>query len=127
MRYEQYQTSGFNRPEELYSVRDWVRTNHDFDDLPDYQDMVGRGFTDLWADFRDAIKMGRQPVMPASSGKRSLEIALGGYLSGVTGRVVTLPLPTDHPVYQHGIAGMRDVDVWEHSRTKDMGLYGLRE
>jgi len=68
MRYEQYQTSGFNRPEELYSVRDWVRTDHNFGDLPDYLEMVGQGFTDLWADFRDAIRAGRPPVMPASSG-----------------------------------------------------------
>ena len=127
MRYKKYQTSGFNQPEELYSVRDWVRTDYAFDNLPDPMETTGQSFTGIWADFRDAIQTGRQSVMPASSGKRALEIALGGYLSSVTGRVVTLPLPVDHPVYQRGIAGMRDVDVWEYSRTKTAGLFGLRE
>jgi hypothetical protein len=58
---------------------------------------------------------------------RALELTLGAYLSGVTGRVVTLPLEKDHPVYQKGIAGMAEVAAWEGSPTKRAGIFGLRE
>jgi len=50
-----------------------------------------------------------------------------GNVSATTGRTVTLPLPTDHPVYQRGINGMAEIDVWERSRTRNAGLFGLRE
>jgi predicted dehydrogenase len=127
MRYNQYQTSGFNQPLELYSVKDWVRTDHVIPNLPEHMDNIAQSFTDLWADFRDAIREDREPVAPARAGERALQLALAGYVSATTGRTVTLPLPTDHPVYQRGINGMADVDVWERSRTRDAGLFGLRE
>lgn len=126
MRYKQYQTSGFNQPIELYSVKDWQRSNHAIPNLPSHMDNIARSFTELWADFRDAIREKRQPSAPAAAGQRALELALAGYISGTIGRTVTLPLPHDHPVYQQGIAGMKDVAVWEQSRTKAAGLFGLR-
>ena len=127
MRYNQYQTSGFNRPAELYTVRDWERTDHEMDVLPDHMQNIARSFTELWADFRDAIRQMRPTIAPARAGQRALELALGGYVSGVNGRVTTLPLSTDHPVYQRGIYGLREVESWEGSHTKQAGIFGLRE
>jgi predicted dehydrogenase len=127
MRYNQYQTSGFNQPIELYSVRDWVRTDHALENLATHSDNIARSFTQIWADFRDAIREKRLTIAPARAGLRALEVVLGGYLSGVTGQVVTLPLPTDHPVYQKGIAGLPEVEAWNESRARRAGLFGLRE
>ncbi len=126
LRYNQYQTSGFNQPIELYSVRDWVRTDHPLANLPTHLDNTGRSFSRIWADFRDAIREQRPTIMPARAGQRALEITLAAYLSGVTGQVITLPLPADHPVYQRGIHGLSDVTAWPHSRTQAAGLFGLR-
>jgi predicted dehydrogenase len=126
MRYNQYQTSGFNQAAELYSVRRWERTDHELDNLPTYMGHIAHSFTGLWADFRDAIRENREPIAPAKAGKRALEIALGAYLSGATGRTLTLPLLTDHPVYQKGIEGIAEVEVWVASKTKQAGIFGLR-
>jgi len=128
MRYNDYQTSGFNQPAELYSVdKNWQRTDHSLDNLDTHMNNIARSFTQLWADFRDAIWEDREPLATAKAGHRALELALGAYVSGVTGKVVTLPLDTNHPVYLKGIAGMVEVDAWEHSTTKRAGLFGLRK
>lgn len=126
MRYKEYQTSGFNQPIELYSVKDWVRTDHAIANLPEHMDNIGRSFTELWADFRDAIREKREPIAPAGAAERALHIALAGYLSGATGRTVMLPLPQAHPVYQQGINGMAEAEIWADSHTKSAGLFGLR-
>jgi len=127
MRYKSYQTSGFNQPVELYSVdNNWTRTDHAITNLDTHMDNIGRSFTHLWASFRDATWNDSEPLATAKAGQRALELALGAYVSGVTGQVVTLPLDTDHPVYQKGIEGMVEVDAWTHSKTKSAGLFGLR-
>ncbi|MEO1286135.1 MAG: Gfo/Idh/MocA family oxidoreductase [Chloroflexota bacterium] len=126
MRYKDYQTSGFNQPIELYSVNDWQRTDHAIPNLSSHSDNIAHSFTALWADFRDAIREGRQPIAPARAGERALHIALGGYLSGATGRAVRLPLTTDNPLYKEGISGMVQADIWVDSQTKKAGLFGLR-
>ena len=127
MHYKQYQTSGFNQPIELYSVdKNWNRTDHALENLPTHMDNIARSFTQLWANFADAVRHGTPMMAPAQDGKRALDIALGAYLSGVTGRTITLPLPTDHPVYMKGLLGMAEADVWEHSTTKRVGIFGLR-
>lgn len=126
MRYNQYQTSGFNQPAELYTVRDWERTDHTLDNLPTHMENIARSFTQIWADFRDAIWNKRPTIAPARAGQRALELVLAAYLSGVTGQIVTLPLPTDSPVYHKGIAGIAEVQAWSGSRTKTAGLFGLR-
>lgn len=127
MRYKEYQTSGFNQAVELYTVKDWQRTEHIIPNLPNHMDNIGRSFTELWADFRDAIWENREPIAPARAGERALQLALAGYLSASIGRTVTLPLSTNHPVYQEGIAGMAKADIWQDSHTKAAGLFGLRE
>jgi predicted dehydrogenase len=126
MRYNQYQTSGFNQPAELYSVRDWQRTDHALENWPNHLEHTAHSFKQIWADFRDAVQQKCPTVAPASAGQRALEIVLGAYLSGATGQVVKLPLPTDHPVYREGIEGMQKVTAWADSRTKAAGLFGLR-
>ncbi len=125
MRYNQYQTSGFNQPAELYSVRGWERTDHRLDNLPTHMDNIGRSFTDLWHDFSTAIREKRAPLASADAGQRALELALGAYLSGVTGQIVTLPLSSDHPVFQQGLEGLKQVPAFTHSRTRSAGIFGL--
>ncbi len=127
MRYKEYQTSGFNQAVELYTVKDWQRREHIIPNLPEHMDNIGRSFTDLWADFHDAIRNKRQPIAPARAGERALHLALAGYQSGVTGHTMTLPLSPDNPVYQKGIAGMAEAQIWDESRTKSAGLFGLRD
>lgn len=127
LRYQQYQSGGFNQPIELYSVdSDWRRSDHTIPNLPQHEDNTARSFTELWADFHVAIRDDRQPMAPAAAGARALEIVLGAYASAVTGRVVSLPLDPASPVYQKGIDGIADLDVWEYSKTKAAGIFGLR-
>jgi predicted dehydrogenase len=125
MRYYQYHTSGFNQPAELYAVRDWQRTDHALDNLPTHMDNIAHSFTQLWQDFHAAIREGRPPLAGAEAGQRALEIALAAYLSGATGQVVTLPLDPDHPVYLHGLNGLKEVPAWQASRTRQAGIFGL--
>ena len=128
MRYKQYQSGGFNQPAELYSVgTDWNRCDHAIANLEDHMDNVARSFTELWADFRDAIRDGREPIAPAAAGARALQIVLGAYVSGVSGQVVSLPIDASHPVYQKGIDGIVELQAWEESKTRAAGLFGLRE
>lgn len=127
LRYKQYQSGGFNQPIELYSVdSDWQRSDHAIPNLPEHADNTARSFTELWADFHDAVRDDRQPMAPAEAGARALEIVLGAYASAVTGRVVSLPLDRASPVYRKGIDGIVDLDVWAGSKTKAAGLFGLR-
>ena len=126
MRYKEYQTSGFNQPIELYSVKDWQRTDHAIPNLPQHTDNIARSFTELWADFRDAIHEKRSSIAPARAGERALHITLGGYLSSITGQTVSLPLLPDNPLYTDGIKGVINADVWNRSQTKKAGLFGLR-
>ena len=123
---EKYQTSGFNRPAEVYSVRDWERTDHEIDNEPDYMAHLGMSFTGIWRDFCDAVREERDPVMTLDDAQRALEIALAGYLSGSTGRTIELPFPLDHPVYLKGIHGVADIEGYENSKARKAGIFGLR-
>ncbi|MDE2821445.1 MAG: Gfo/Idh/MocA family oxidoreductase [Chloroflexota bacterium] len=128
LRYKQYQSGGFNQPVELYSVdKDWNRSDHAIANLENHLGSVARSFTELWADFRAAIRDDREPMAPASAGARALQIALGAYISGVTGKVQSLPLDSSNPVYHKGIDGIAELQAWDESKTKAAGLFGLRE
>ena len=128
MRYKQYQSGGFNQPIELYSVdAEWKRTDHAIANREAHSEATADSFIALYADFRDAIREDREPIAPARAGARALEIVLGAYASAVTGRVVTLPLDSEGPVYRKGIEGIAELDVWEESKTKAAGLFGLRK
>lgn len=127
MRYRQGQTSGFNQASEIFSVRDWQRSDHQADNLESQAENIARSFTRLWSDFATAAREGTPLQASGEVGARALEVALGAYLSGVTGRVVRLPLERDHPVYRRGIAGLAQCEPWPHSRTLRSGIFGLRE
>lgn len=127
MRYKQYQSGGFNQPIELYSVdANWERQDHAIANREEHLEAVADSFTELYADFRDAIREDREPMAPAAAGARALEIVLGAYQSAVTGRVVRLPLDRAGPVYKRGVDGLVDLVKWEHSKTTAAGLFGLR-
>ena len=120
--------AGFNQAIELYSIDSgWNRSDHAIANFVQHSDSIAHSFTELWADFRDAIRDDREPIAPAAAGARALEIVLGAYASAVTGRVVSLPLDHDSPVYRKGIDGIAELEVWEQSKTKAAGLFGLRE
>lgn len=127
MRYKLGQTSGFNQASEIFSVRDWQRSEHQADDLEDQDANIARSFTTLWSEFARAARSGKNLLASGAAGARALEVALGAYLSGVTGKVVQLPLEQDHPVFFQGIAGLPQSDVWQHSRTRRSGIFGLRD
>ena len=127
LRYEKYQTSGFNQPAELYRVNDWHRQDLYLANLPTHEENVAAAFTALWADFHAAIRENREPAATARAGARALELALAAYLAAVTGKTVSLPLPKDHPVYQKGIAGLADITPWDESITFRAGLFGYRD
>ncbi|MCY4107102.1 MAG: Gfo/Idh/MocA family oxidoreductase [Chloroflexi bacterium] len=127
LRYEKYQTSGFNQPAELYRVNDWQRREIPLANLPRHEDNVAAAFTALWADFHAAIRENRAPAAPARDGAHALELALAGYLSAVTGQTITLPLSVDHPVYRQGIAGLTEMTPRLDSSAVTAGLFGFRE
>ncbi len=127
LRYEEYQTSGFNQPAELYRVNDWHRREIHLTHQPTHRENIAAAFTALWADFHAAIRAGRPPTAPASAGQSALITALGAYLAALTGRTVELPLTNDHPVFQKGIAGLAEVAPWPQSHTLRDGLFGLRD
>ncbi|MCY4010104.1 MAG: Gfo/Idh/MocA family oxidoreductase [Anaerolineaceae bacterium] len=127
LRYEKYQTSGFNQPAELYRVNDWQRREIPLANLPRHEDNVAAAFTALWADFHAAIRENRAPAAPARDGALALELALAGYLSAVTGQTITLPLSVEHPVYRQGIAGLTEMTPRLDSSAVTAGLFGFRE
>ncbi len=87
---------------------------------------IAYGMAGIAGDFRDAVSEGRAPIGNGEAGLRTLEAVLGAYLSGALGVPVSLPLATDHPVYQKGAAGIADLDLPETSPVKRRGLYGTR-
>ncbi|RMF80206.1 MAG: gfo/Idh/MocA family oxidoreductase [Chloroflexi bacterium] len=128
MRYHQYQSSGFNRPEELYTVdANWERHDHPIESLPAHAANIALSFAKLWTDFADAIATERPTVAPAESGLRALELVLGAYTSAVTGRVITLPLGKNTPVFSEGVQGLLHINPWPQSRTVAAKLFGIDE
>ena len=66
MRYNQYQSGGFNQAVELYSIdSDWQRTDHAIANLEEHMGNIARSFTELWQDFQAAIRDDREPIAPA--------------------------------------------------------------
>ena len=88
---------------------------------------VAYGMAGVAADFRDAVREGREPIASGDAGLRVLDAVLGAYVSGATAQEVALPLPTDHPVYQRGSAGIAALDLPGSSPVMRRGLYGVAE
>lgn len=84
------------------------------------------GLTGIVADFRDAVREGRQPIASGEAGLQVLDAVLGAYVAGATGEQVSLPLPADHPAYQKGPAGIADLDLPASSPVVRRGLFGVQ-
>jgi predicted dehydrogenase len=82
-------------------------------------------FKQIHADFVQAIRSRRDPVAPAEAGQRALEAALAAYASAATGCVVPLPLSPDDPVYQRGVMGLRELELWRAGPLVKRGVFGL--
>ena len=75
---------------------------------------------------------GRSQPGPAASGLRALhtlETTVAAYASAALGRTVAVPLPTDGPLHNSGVIGMRDLTgadaVPADSPVRRRGLFGL--
>ena len=82
-------------------------------------------FAAIHADFARAIQEDRPPIAPAQAGLTALEAILAAYASAATGRVVSLPLSPDDPVFQQGAIGIRELPIWPDSPAYKRGLFAL--
>jgi predicted dehydrogenase len=84
-------------------------------------------FAEIQRDFASAVRNGHEPLAPASAGIRSLCAALAVYGSAHQGTVIDLPLEESHPLYQTGLAGLRELAPWSGSPLAAKQLFGLEE
>lgn len=76
-------------------------------------------------DFRAAVLERREPVASGEDGQRMLEAVLAVYESALLERPVSLPLDTDDPVFQLGVAGLVQLPATPESRPMRTGIFGL--
>lgn len=79
----------------------------------------------IFRDFVAAVREGRDTVAPGESGLACLEAVVAVYASGALGREVTLPLPTDSPLYGKGAAGIAELELPLESVARRLGLFGV--
>ena len=60
-------------------------------------------------------------------GLRVLDAVLGAYVSAALVAEIALPLPSDHPVYMKGSAGIADLDLPDASPVLRRGLFGVKQ
>lgn len=119
--YENYATGPFTTLASFTLVNREGRQEHQ----PRNGKAASNTFAHIHADFVEALRAGREPVAPAAAGLRSLEATLAAYVSGATGRTVSLPLAPDDPVYQRGVLGLRELPLWADSPLVRRGVFGL--
>src|SRR5215204_783803 len=88
------------------------------------RDAVAYGMAGIAADFRDAVAASAEPIANGETGLRVLDAVLGAYASAALVSEAALPLPTDHPVYTRGSAGIVDLDLPATSPVLRRGLFG---
>ena len=59
-------------------------------------------------------------------GLHILEATLAVYLSAALGRTVGLPIEPGHPVYERGVAGLRELDLPDWSPIRRRRLFGVQ-
>ena len=91
------------------------------------RDAVAYGMVGIAADFRDAVATNSEPIADGESGLRVLDAVLGAYVSAALVAEVELPLPSDHPVYMKGSAGIADLDLPDASLVLRRGLFGVNQ
>jgi predicted dehydrogenase len=124
--YENYDTGPFTKLASFTLVNRAGRQEfHPRTQTPTAGSILQDHFVSIHADFAEAVRAGRDPIAPAEAGLRSLEAALAAYTSGAMGHVIGLPLSPDDPVYQRGVAGIRELPLWTESPAQRRGLFGL--
>ena len=93
-------------------------------------DLAAAGVIDVRVEttFRElfgALRDGRAVPSPATDGLRALDATLGAYASAATGRTVSLPLPTGHPVHRRGVAGLAELEIDPGSVIARRGIFGV--
>jgi predicted dehydrogenase len=91
------------------------------------RDAVAYGMAGVAADFRDAVASGAEPIANGECGLRVLVGVLGAYVSAALLAEVELPLPSDHPVYTRGSAGIADLELPDASPVLRRGLFGVNQ
>jgi predicted dehydrogenase len=82
-------------------------------------------FAGIHGNFVTAVREGVQPIAPGEAGLTALETALASYASAATGRVVSLPLANEEPLYQWGISGLKGLALWDDGPVRQRGVFGL--
>jgi len=85
-----------------------------------------RSITNVLADFGVAVREGRDPVATGEQGLHILEATLAVYLSAALGRTVGLPIPPGHPIYERGVAGLRELELPDWSPIRRRRLFGVQ-
>lgn len=119
--YENYGVGPFTPLESFTLVNDTRRQAFQ----PRGQTYKTDNFMRLHAEFADAVRTGGEPAASGEAGLRALEATLGAYASAATGRVVSLPLSPDDPVFQQGVMGLRGLAVWPAGPLIKRGVFGL--
>jgi predicted dehydrogenase len=83
------------------------------------------GVAGIAANFRDAVTNGQPPIASGEAGLQVLDAVLGAYVAGALGEEVALPLPSNHPVYHQGSAGIAALDLPPTSPVARRGLFGV--
>jgi predicted dehydrogenase len=81
------------------------------------------GLVELLADFAHAILERRAPAGEGARALHALESTLAAYASGVTGRMVELPLSPGDPMYEFGALGVAQLDLPAWSPVRTRGLF----
>jgi predicted dehydrogenase len=79
----------------------------------------------IYADFVDAVEQRRPPIARGEDGQRALEAVVAVYASAALGCELSLPLPTDSPLYRRGAAGIAELDLPPESPARRLGLFGV--
>jgi predicted dehydrogenase len=84
-------------------------------------------FVQIHRDFIAATRSGRDPVAPGEAGLQALQATLAAYASGATGHIMALPLSQENPLFQLGVAGLGDLDLWKNGPLFRRGVFGLHQ
>ena len=87
-------------------------------------------FKRLFIDFMESAENDRAPYVDGKSARDALEMVMASYLSGATGKAVSLPLNPKLPVYQEGVLGLKKIESEIPSDSilrKKKKMYGLTE
>jgi UDP-N-acetyl-2-amino-2-deoxyglucuronate dehydrogenase len=102
-----------------------TRVEHDarVDGGADGYAALGEAFRHVFRDFADAVREGRDPRTSGADGLRILEATVGALESACTGRMVSIPLDRDDPVFREGVLGIAELDLPEWSPARRRSLY----